>query len=109
MKLQKKVDYLFEVKSTYTYRIFENYQHQMTIKVQKTEDFKNDSDSNFALVTTSKENFEKCITVEYLNKLLLDMRKSIRPNGRWGVIECNYLPVWEDVSPDEYQRIDEES
>ena len=81
MKLAKKESFLLEVKSTYTYRIYENGNHEMSIEVQRTEDFKNASLRNYALSTTSKENFERQITVDYLNKLFNILRHSIREDG----------------------------
>ena len=96
MKLTKKVDYLLEVKSTYTYRIFENGNGEMSIEVQRTEDFKNASLRNFAIATTTKENYERLITVDYLNKLFGILRSCISEFGRYATIEANYLPKWED-------------
>lgn len=95
MKLTEKTNYLLEVKSKYTYRIFGNGNGEMSIEVQLTEDFKKASMKNFALVTTPKENFDRCISVEYLNKLFLILKKAISEDGTYGTIEANYLPVWE--------------
>lgn len=96
MKIATKENWMLEVKSKYTYRIYENGNGEMTIEVQLTQDFKNATLKNFALVTTSKENFERLITVDYLNKLFLILRKCISEYGSYGQVICNYLPVWEN-------------
>ena len=38
--INKKTDYLLEVKSKFTYRIFKNGSDGMSVEVQLTEDFK---------------------------------------------------------------------
>jgi len=96
MKLTKKVDYLLEVYSAYTYRIYPNGNGEITIEVQLTKDFKAANLRNFALATTSKENFNHCITVDYLNRLFSILKQNIRECGRYATIECNYLPQWKD-------------
>lgn len=97
MKLTEKTNWLLEVKSKYTYRIFTNGNDEMTIEVQLTDDFNNVTLKNYALVTTSKENYEKMITVDYLNSLFLSLRKMISYDGTYGTIECNYTPKWENI------------
>ena len=94
MKLTQKTDFLLEVHSTYTYRIYPNGNNEMSIEVQRTADFNAANLRNFAIATTSKENFERNITVEYLNDLFQLLRRSIREHGRYATIECNYLPLW---------------
>lgn len=95
MKLTEKVDFLLEVKPMYTYRIYQNGNGEMSMEVQLTEDFKKASLRNFALVTTTKENFARCITVEYLNKLFPLLKKAISEYGTYGTIEANFVPAWE--------------
>jgi hypothetical protein len=95
MKLTEKVDYLLERKSKYTYMIFQNGGGDMTIEVQLTEDFNNATLKNFALVTTDKENYGRLITIDYLNRLFLLLRKRVSNDGTYGIIECNYLPKWD--------------
>ena len=94
--ISKKTDFLLEVKSKYTYRIFTNGNGEISFEVQLTEDFKNASLENFALVTTSRENFERFCSVEYINRLFLTLRHNIRPCGRYGTIELNFIPRWDD-------------
>ena len=97
MKFTTKQNWMLKVKSKYTYRIYENGNHEMSIEIQLTKDFKNATLKNFAIVTTSKENFERCITVDYLNKLFPILKNKISEYGSYGQIECNYLPKWEGV------------
>lgn len=94
--ISEKTDYLLEVKSKYTYRIFTNGNGEFSVEVQLTEDFRNATLDNFALVTTSRENFERFFSVDYINKLFLSLRQNIRECGRYGTIELNYLPRWDD-------------
>lgn len=96
MKITEKTDFLLEVKSKYTYRIFTNGNGDISFEVQLTEDFENASLRNFALVTTSRENFERNIDVRHINKYFGILRDCIREDGRYGTIECNYLPKWDD-------------
>lgn len=96
--ITEKTDFLLEVKSKYTYRIFTNGNGEISIEVQLTEDFKNASLDNFALVTTSRENFERFFTVDYINKLFLTLRHNIRSCGRYGTIVQNFLPRWDDLN-----------
>ena len=69
----------------------------MSIEVQLTIEFKNATLKNFAIVTASKENFERCITVDYLNKLFLMLKNQISVDGSYGQIEYNCLSKWEGV------------
>ena len=93
--IKEKTSFLLEVKSKYTYRIYTNGNGEISFEVQLTEDFKSASLRNFALVTTSKENFERNLNVAYINNLFLLLRKAISEYGTYGTIECNYLPRWE--------------
>lgn len=87
MKIAKKETYLLAVKATYTYRIYENGNNEMSIEVQRTNDFKAASLKNFALATTSKENFESNITADYINKLFNLLRRAISEYGTYATIE----------------------
>ncbi len=94
--ISERTDYLLEVKSKYTYRIFTNGNGEISVEVQLTEDFRNATLNNFALVTTSPENFKRFFTVDYINKLFLTLRQNIRECGRYGTVELNYIPRWDD-------------
>jgi len=92
----EKPDFLLEVKTKYTYRIFTNGNGDISVEVQLTEDFKKATLKNFALATTSKDNYEKNIGADHINKYFGILRDNIREYGRYATIECNYLPRWED-------------
>lgn len=94
--ITEKTDYLLEVKSKYTYRIFTNGNGEISFEVQLTDDFKKASLDNFALATTSRDNFERNISVDYINNLFLLLRQCIRKCGRYGTIESNFIPRWEN-------------
>ena len=93
--ITEKTDFLLEVKSKYTYRIFHNGNGEISIEVQLTEDFKKATLNNFALATTSVENFER-LTVDCINYYFKILRDGIRKSGRYATIISNYLPRWED-------------
>lgn len=96
MKITKKETYLLEVKATYTYRIYENGNNEISIEVQRTEDFKKCTMKNYAIASTSKENFEKRITVDYINNLFAILRRKISEYGSYATIEDNDLPNWDN-------------
>lgn len=81
--ISKKTDYLLEVKSKFTYRIFKNGSDGMSIAVQLTEDFKKASLKNFALAAMSVEDFEKRMSLEKINDLFLMLRKQISESGTY--------------------------
>ena len=91
----EKPDYLLEVKAKYTYRIFTNGSGDITIEVQLTKDFKEATLKNFALATTSKENYDRVIKADDINKYFDILRRNIAEDGRYAIIECNYSPKWE--------------
>lgn len=93
--ITEKTDYLLAVKSKYTYRIYTNGIGEISFEVQLTEDFNSTTFENFALVTTSRDNFDR-LSVDYINKLFLLLRQCIRKTGRYGEIISNYLPKWDD-------------
>lgn len=93
--ITKKTDYLLEVKSKYTYRIFPNGNGEISIEVQLTEDFKKATLNNFALATTSIENFER-LNVNRINYYFKILRDSIQKCGRYATIISNYIPQWEN-------------
>ena len=79
--INKKTDYLLEVKSKFTYRIFKNGSDGMSVEVQLTEDFKKASLKNFALAAMSVEDFEKRMSLEKINDLFLMLRKQFSESG----------------------------
>ena len=74
MKIKKKTDWCLNVGRAYVYRIFENGNNEMTIEVQRREDFENISLDGTAMRTFTKEVFNK-LTVEYINKIFEILRK----------------------------------
>lgn len=81
--IKEKTDWLLEVKSTYTYRIFTNGNGEMSVEVQLTEDFKSASLRNFALATMSVDDFKNRMDVKRINDLFLMLRKRISEYGSY--------------------------
>lgn len=90
MKLTEKVDWLLEVKSKYTYRIFKNGNGEMSVEVQLSEDFKKASLHNFAICSMSVKDFERRMSVKGINELFLMLRKNIAKYGRYFELASNY-------------------
>lgn len=95
--ITKKTDHLLAVKSKYTYRIYPNGNGGMTMEVQLTKDFNNANMNNFALVTMTKNYFEK-LSVDRVNQFFLDLRRNIRYDGRYGELNWSYGYIqWRDL------------
>lgn len=95
--ITEKTNWLLSVKSKYTYRIFENAADGVTLEVQLTKDFNNANLDNFALVSMEKSYFEK-LSVERINRLFLDLRRNILPDGRYGELNRSYgYILWSDL------------
>lgn len=75
--IKEKTNWLLEVKSKYTYRIFTNGNGDMTVEVQLTEDFKAVTLRNRAIATMSVDDFERRMDAEKINRLFLFLRKRI--------------------------------
>lgn len=88
--IKGKTDYVLEVKSKYTYRVFTNGNGDMSVEVQLTKDFKAASLQNFALASMSKDDFEKRMTVEKINDLFLMLRRNVSESGEYFELAHNH-------------------
>lgn len=83
MKVAEKPTFLLSVKSKYVYRIYTNGSDEKTIEVQLKESFKRMGMGNFALLTMTKEDYEKRMTAEKINDIFLMLRKNITETGKY--------------------------
>lgn len=88
--INEKTNYLLEVKSKYTYRIYVNGNDEMSIEAQLTKDFRAVSLRNYALATMSKEDFDKRMSAEKINDLFLWLRKNISEYGEHFTLATAY-------------------
>lgn len=93
----KKDRYAFEVKATYTYRIFKNAHGDISIAVQKTKDFKRFS-LNDEICTMTVETFDK-LSLSDINWIV----DFLRVNARY---ECNVFTCYVDDSGEFYACTD---
>ena len=94
--IKEKTDWLLEVKSTYTYRIFTNGNDEMSVEVQLTEDFKSASLRNFALATMSVDDFKNRMDVKRINDLFLMLRKRMSEYGSYFELAKGYYGYTEN-------------
>ena len=94
--IKEKTDWLLEVKSTYTYRIFTNGNDEMSVEVQLTEDFKSASLRNFALATMSVDDFKNRMDVKRIKDLFLMLRKRMSEYGSYFELAKGYYGYTEN-------------
>ena len=77
MIVTEKPTSLTLVKGKYVYQIYTNGRDEKTIEVQLKESFNRLEMANFALLTMTREDYEKRITAEKINEIFLMLRKNI--------------------------------
>lgn len=90
MIVREKPTSLTLVKRKYVYRIYTNGRDEKTIEVQLKESFNRLEMANFALLTMTREDYEKRITAEKINEIFLMLRKNISETPKY--YELSPLP-----------------